>query len=202
LTQIDLSTDFSIPDTFNSNQLLKPPQVPDVSYGTLWSNEIDTFWQYGGQNLTDDNSINTIWRFTLDPNLTNVGTWSQLDLRAANLSGTRRTDGAGCNVPSQLTGYYLGGKSTLNSTGSASPQYFHSMTIFDMSLESTTIIDVPEFVPIIGQSLVYLDVGVNGILIAIGGQTEINGEIENVGDSTCSRILTARREVNIISRQA
>jgi len=54
-------------------------------------------------------------------------------------------------VPSQLTRYYLSGQSTLNTTSSVTPQYFHSMTIFDMSLETTTIIDMPEFVPIISQ---------------------------------------------------
>jgi hypothetical protein len=65
------------------------------------------------------------------------------------------------------------------------------MTIFDMSLETTTIIDVPEYVPIIGQSLVYLDVSVEGILIAIGGQTEINGVLNTVSESIFSGILVA-----------
>jgi hypothetical protein len=58
------------------------------------------------------------------------------------------------------------------------------MTIFDMSFENTTIIDVPEFVPIIGQSLVYLDVGIEGILIAIGGQTEMNGVLLRIVQQT------------------
>lgn len=162
-----------------------------MSYGTLWSNEIDTFWQYGGQNLAEDDGKNTIWRFTLDSDLVNEGTWSQLDARAANLSGTRRTNGAGCNVPSQLTGYYLGGQSVLNNSDSGTPRYFHSMTIFDMNVETTKTIGVPDYVPVIGQSLVYLDLSTEGILIVIGGQTEMNGIINTVSDSVCSEISVA-----------
>jgi len=128
----------------------------------------------------DDNSVNTIWCFRLDPDLVNVGTWSQLDPGAANLSGTRRTNGAGCNVPSYLIGYYLGGQSTLNTAGSVTPLYYHSMTIFDVSLKTTTVIGMPDFVPIIGQSLVYLDVGLDGILIVVGGKTEMNGVLNPV----------------------
>jgi hypothetical protein len=59
LTQIDLFTKFSIPDTFASTPLPKLCEILDVSYGTLWSKKIDIFWQYGGQNLAHDESINT-----------------------------------------------------------------------------------------------------------------------------------------------
>jgi hypothetical protein len=57
------------------------------------------------------------------------------------------------------------------------------MTIFNMSL------NVPEFMPVIGQSLVYLDVGVNGILVAVDGQIEINGVINTVSELAYSSIF-------------
>lgn len=63
------------------------------------------------------------------------------------------------------------------------------MTIFDMNFETTAIIDVPEFVPIIGQGLVYLDVIVEGILTAIGGQTEMNDVFNTVSESIFFGIL-------------
>jgi hypothetical protein len=196
LTQINLSVNFTIPGTFNASQLPKLPEVPDVSYGTLWSNEIDTLWLYGGQDVEDEDTPNTIWRCKLDSAL--EGDWSQVDPVAANLTGLRRTDGAGCNVPSQSTAYYLGGRSGLNTTASGVPQYFHSMVVFDMESETTSVIDVPDFVPIIGQSLVYMDVTLEGILIALGGKTEMNGSLTPVSGSILFEICRRR----LIRRQA
>lgn len=178
LTQVNLTMDFTIPDTFDASQLPKPPEVPDVSYGSLWSNEIDTLWLYGGQNIMNEHTPNTIWRCKLDSTL--GGDWSQVDTVAANLTGPRRTNGAGCNVPLRSTAYYLGGRSGLNATASGVPQYFHSMVVFDMKSERTSVINVPDFVPIVGQSLVYVDVNVKGILIAVGGKKEINGSLSPV----------------------
>jgi hypothetical protein len=57
------------------------------------------------------------------------------------------------------------------------------MTIFSMSL------NVLEFMLVIGQSLVYLDVGVNGILVAVDGQIEINGVINTVSELAYSSIF-------------
>jgi hypothetical protein len=181
LTQINLTMDFTIPYTFDASQLPKPPEVPDVSYGSLWSNEIDTLWLYGGQNIMNEDTLNTIWRCKLDS--TSEGDWSQVDTVAANLTGLRRTNGAGCNVPLRSTAYYLGGRSGLNATASGMLQYFHSMVVFDMESETTSVINVPDFVPIVGQSLVYVDVNVEGILIAVGGKKEINGSLSPVSGS-------------------
>ena len=59
-------------------------------------------------------------------------------------------------------------------------EYLHSMTEFDMNTEKTSVIDVPSYVPIIGQNLVFLAAGKEGVLIALGGQTESNGALERV----------------------
>jgi hypothetical protein len=61
------------------------------------------------------------------------------------------------------------------------PKYLHSLTRFDMDSESTQVTDVPDYVPILGQSLVFLNVGDEGMLVAFGGMTEINGVISRVG---------------------
>ena len=73
------------------------------------------------------------------------GTWSQPSTANSSLSGPRRSEGSGCNVPSRSTGYYLGGQSASNTSASATVEYFHSMVVFDMNLESTSVIEVPGF---------------------------------------------------------
>ena len=49
-----------------------------------------------------------------------------------------------------------------------------------METEKTSVIEVPSFVPIIGQNLVFLSAGKEGILVALGGQCESNGVLELV----------------------
>lgn len=61
-------------------------------------------------------------------------------------------------------------------------KYQHTMIEFDMDTEKTTMFSVPEFVPVIGQSLVYLNAGVSGILVALGGKREMNGTLSLVRD--------------------
>lgn len=43
-----------------------------------------------------------------------------------------------------------------------------------MKQETTKVVEVPDFVPIVGQSTVYMDLGQDGILITLGGKIENN----------------------------
>lgn len=61
-------------------------------------------------------------------------------------------------------------------------KYQHTLIEFDMGSENITMFDVPESVPVIGQSLVFLDAGVSGILVALGGKIETNGTLSLVRD--------------------
>ena len=63
---------------------------------------------------------------------------------------------------------------------SSEVEYFHSMTEFDMKTETISVFNVPSYVPIIGQTLVYLPAGQQGLLVALGGQSESNGTLERV----------------------
>ena len=175
LTSIDLANAFSIPSSFTALMQPQNPEIPLISNGTLWSNEIDTFWLFGGESSGQTDHDNTLWRF----NSSSEGQqWAQIDRASANLTGSRPANGAGCNVPSRFEGYYLGGM-TQNTT-SSEIEYFHSMTKFNMNTEKTSVFDVPSYVPIIGQNLVFLSAGEEGILIAIGGYTESNDVLERV----------------------
>ena len=61
--------------------------------------------------------------------------------------------------------------------------YFHSMTVFDMKTEKTSIIGLFQYVPIIGQNLVFLSAGKDGVLVALGGHTESNSVLERVSEN-------------------
>lgn len=56
----------------------------------------------------------------------------------------------------------------------------HSMTVFDMKTEKTRVVDVPSWVPVVGQNLVFLSAGEEGILIVVGGYVESNGALIRV----------------------
>ncbi|KAI4276764.1 MAG: hypothetical protein LQ337_002247 [Flavoplaca oasis] len=159
---------------------LKPqdPRVPLISNGTLWSNQIDTLWLFGGVSSGPTDHDNTLWRFNSS---LKEQKWTQLDKNSANLTGARPADGAGCNVPSHFKGYYLGGMAKY--ADSSVVEYFHSMTVFDMKTEKTGVIGVPQYVPIIGHNLVFLSAGKDGVLVALGGHTESNSVLERVSDN-------------------
>lgn len=163
MNSIDLSNAFAIPGSFPFESRLKDLRVPVISNGTLWSNEIDIIWLFGGASLEERDHDNMLWRFNLSMQ---GGTWTEVDKRSTNLTGFRPSDGAGCNVPSRARACYLGG--TTASVPFAERRYFHSMTIFDMQTEKTTVVDVPDYVPILGQSLVYLPASKRGILDVLG----------------------------------
>ncbi|KAL9631054.1 MAG: hypothetical protein Q9164_006097, partial [Protoblastenia rupestris] len=178
LTTIDLTNEFSIPSTFTFLTQPQDPQIPFVSNGTLWSNQINTFWLFGGVSSGPTDHDNTLWRFNSS---SNEQKWTQLGKNSANLTGARPADGAGCNVPSHFKGYYLGGM--VKHADPSGVEYFHSMTVFDMKTEKTSVIGVPQYVPIIGQNLVFLSAGKDGVLVALGGHTELNNVLERVSEN-------------------
>lgn len=67
---------------------------------------------------------------------------------------------------------------------SDSPTYLHSLVTFDMESEKVSEELVPPWVPILGQSIAFLDVGEEGILVVIGGQTENEGDVQFVKRKT------------------
>ena len=171
-----MSSSFEMPSTFSPGSKPQPQALPDISNGTIWSNEIDTFWLYGGDVFNNDNASNSVWRFKAT---SNEGTWTEIDAKAANLSQRRPSHGAGCNALDKGTAYYLGGYIKPNGPNESS-QYLHSITAFDMTTENALAYDIPDYIPIIDPSLVYLDAGTEGVLVVIGGQTEKDGVLNTV----------------------
>lgn len=130
----------------------------------MWSNQIDRFWLFNGKQL---------WRFE-----TGTCTWTEVQNFCPRGNNIKRVAGVGLNIPSRATGYYLGGYSA--DDNSTDRRYFHNMVVFSMGNERTRSINLPDYVPIIAPGLAYLDIGAEGMLVVIGGQTEKDGTLAYV----------------------
>ena len=173
-----MGTDFEIPGNFNWSNKPQPPILPEISNGTLFSNEIDTFWLYGGDSHDDEYMSNSIWRFKAD---SPEGTWAEIIPKAANVSQYRPTHGAGFTALTRATAYFLGGYTKLNESDETL-LYHHSMSVFDMTTETMSTFDILHFIPIIDPNLVFLDAGKEGVLVVVGGRTERDGILHTVNE--------------------
>ncbi|KAK4213352.1 hypothetical protein QBC37DRAFT_423209 [Rhypophila decipiens] len=175
LEAYNLTLDFSIPQGPVSGEGPTPASddSPAVYHGFAFSNLIDRAWLFGGRPV-DPNAKhgqeNDVWRFEL---AAGDHAWTRLSLGSSSVNHSaflhhRPYRGAGCNVPDLKRGYYLGGM-TDDEGG-----FSHWLYEFDMERESmSSVQQVPMFVPVVNQSLVFLDTGSRqGALVALGGSVE------------------------------
>ncbi|KAL9118890.1 MAG: hypothetical protein Q9187_004556 [Circinaria calcarea] len=140
----------------------------------MWSNLIDRAWLFGGKSEADSLLRNSLWRF--EPGKVD-DQWTSIDI-GHNVSSSRPSNGAGCNIPDLQTGYYLGVITNSDEMGLYGPPFLHLLIEFNMQTETLSFLQVPDFVPVINQSLVFLNTGNNkGALVALGGYTEKNGSL-------------------------
>ncbi len=169
------------------NASSRPPDVPVISNGFIWSNLVDRAWLFGGRPLHEKPLVkNGLWRLEMGAGGVQ---WTQLDA-GDNVTDGRPSHGAGCNVPDLQRGYYLGGMiRTGGDTATGLPAtYLHLLTMFDMQNERLSTIAIPDFVPIINQSLVFLNTATRlGALVVLGGYVERNGTLSLVRRGTSSR---------------
>ncbi|KAK4223225.1 hypothetical protein QBC38DRAFT_54423 [Podospora fimiseda] len=164
-----MSLSFQVPNGPVQTPHKRDPRVPVVCHGFMFSNLIDRVWLFGGypvgQNVTQ--IPNNIWRF--QP--LNSKTWEEVPLQS-NGTSFRPYRGVGCNVPKLQKGYYLdrlGGHPD-------DPEHLHWLHEFDMKTETIQSFPVPGYVPVVNQSLVFLDTGSRkGALFALGGSVEKDG---------------------------
>ena len=84
-------------------------------------------------------------------------------------------------MPDLQTGFYLGGMTDNHNGSSHSHRYLHWLSVFSMTREVLTTLPVPDFVPIVNQSLVFIDTGSrSGALVALGGLVEREGVLTMV----------------------
>jgi len=144
----------------------------------MWSNLIDRAWLFGGKSEANRLLQNSLWRF--EPSRSD-SQWTSLELDH-NMSDSRPSNGAGCNVPILQTGYYLGGIIVSDHWPTHDLHFRHVLTAFNMETETLSSFDVPDFVPIVNQSLIYLNTGrKDGVLVALGSYREQEGKLELVG---------------------
>lgn len=171
LSSVNLTIDFKIPPGPIVEPQLRPSDVPVVSHGVMWSNLLDRAWLFGGKSEADSQLRNSLWRF--EPGKS-YSQWTSIDI-GHNVSDSRPSHGAGCNVAGLQTGYYLGGRIGSDDVISSGPQFLHMLTVFNMENETLSSLQVPGFVPVVNQSLVFLNTGQGkGALVALGGYTEKN----------------------------
>ncbi|KAK4449015.1 hypothetical protein QBC34DRAFT_438781 [Podospora aff. communis PSN243] len=173
----DLTNDFAIWVGPKPKENRTRSDAPVMYHGFMFSNLVDRAWLFGGKparNATDPGPMsNDVWRFEPGPG---DGFWTQLQ-PGDNATQERPYRGAGCNAPDLRKGYYLGGISDSLNPGGV-PKYHHWLVEFDMDTETTQTFPVPPFVPIVNQSLVFLDTGSRtGALVALGGSVERNGTL-------------------------
>jgi hypothetical protein len=174
LGSVNLTIDFTVPPGPIVERQPRPSVVPIVSHGVMWSNLIDRAWLFGGKSEADSQLKNTLWRF--EPGESH-GQWTCLDT-GLNVSDGRPSNGAGCNVPDLQTGYYLGGMIVSDDAVLSGAKFLHTLTVFNMGTETLSSLEVPDFVPVVNQSLVFLNTGdKDGLLVALGGYTEKNGSL-------------------------
>jgi hypothetical protein len=118
----NLTLDFPSPPGPTLNASLRPSNVPIVSNGFMWGNLVDRAWLFGGKALDGDVSLdNDVWRFAADGDGVQ---WTQL-AAGDNITDSRPSHGAGCNVPDLRRGFYLGGMTSDNSTTGSPTTYLH-----------------------------------------------------------------------------
>lgn len=165
----------------------RPSNVPHVSHGIMWGNLYDRAWLFGGKTW-QGHAANEIWRFERRDS---EGEWTKLGL-ADSVAAARPVRGADCNVPDLQKGFYLGGMAEENENGT---RYLHSLAVFNMEDETLTMAPVPDFVPVVNQSLVYIDTGTRaGALAALGGVLEQNRSLSMVYQPCSSLCLNTAKE--------
>lgn len=181
LVSTNLTLDFGSPPGPVLQTWERQRDVPIVSNGFMWSNLVDRAWLFGGRPVDDSVALaNDIWRFTVDNDTVE---WQEVPA-SVDTGYARPSHGAGCTVPDLQMGFYLGGIQSRTSASDEPNTYFHRLWMFDMRSETLSSIPVPDSVPVVNQSVVFVDTATrSGALVVLGGYVETNGSLELVMDA-------------------
>lgn len=179
LVLYNLSTSFDVPPGPQSLAQKRSAEVPSLFHGFAWSNLVDRAWLFGGKPSDDASGVefdaNSIWRFEWT---NGQGEWSKLNIKNG-IDLERPFRGAGCNAPDLQMGFYLGGMSSRPSWNDTNETTFlHQLFVFDTQHETLKVLPVPDFVPVVNQTLVFINTGSRrGGLVALGGSVEQGGNV-------------------------
>ncbi|KAL1624532.1 hypothetical protein SLS54_003875 [Diplodia seriata] len=148
------------------DDLNKTRNVPDLSGGVLWADEVNkVLYLYGGEYNDATPEAFTPWAYDILLNQ-----WNQTDVSAA--AGIQRVSyGAGVTVNETGVGYYLGGwlnNNTVPGWG-ADPMLTSNLVIYDFVQDSWTNNTGPDSTGRGEGVMVYLPASDKGLLIYFGG---------------------------------
>lgn len=155
----------------------KPSHVPTVAMGALWSDGVGSLYLFGGQyyepgyppttpgTITLPKAENELWEFH-EPSQS----WELV--YDTDISALRPAHGASLSVPEIQKGFYLGGWADNTTTlGLEGRVFMDQLVVFDMQTRKFGQRKIPEtaYPTRIAGSLVYVPVGEEGVLLALGG---------------------------------
>ncbi|KAH6616281.1 hypothetical protein C7974DRAFT_41709 [Boeremia exigua] len=171
-----LETEEGTPFPPQYKNLSKDAEVPSVSGGFLWADDVNKmFYLYGGEYnaVTDVKPFTMLWYFDLLDN-----TWKQTAPIQSPISWP--AFGTGAIDYAKGVGYYYGGylnNKTTQKWGNTKPLMLSSMVSFDMNTRAwfNKTLDTP---PRAEGSLHYVPISQAGMLVYFGGvQTNPGGEV-------------------------
>ena len=154
--------------------LSKPAEIPSVSGGILWPDEVNKcFYQFGGAFTNGTPSAFSMWTYDVL-----LDQWNQTGNKGAGVSATQRVAyGAGTHIESLGLGFYLGGYKSNQTdpdwTGHAVATA--GLVLFEYSTGLLSNNSGPE--DNVGRAegqMVYLPVSDSGLLVYFGGIEDEN----------------------------
>ncbi len=149
--------------------LFKPAEIPSVSGGVLWSDEVNKcFYQFGGEFTNGTPTEFSMWNYDVLSN-----SWNQTNKQTSGTSTVERTSfGAGAHIEGLGLGFYLGGwmnnRTTLDWSGPGVATADLVRFDYNTGVLSNTSGPSDNVGRAEGQ-MVYLPVSDSGLLVYFGG---------------------------------
>lgn len=166
-SDLNASTSYGLP--YQYANLSKPTEVPSVSGGIVWPDEVNMcFYQFGGAFTNGTPTDFSMWTYDVLLNR-----WDRTANRTSGTSVTSRVAyGAGAHIEGLGLGYYFGGyKSNQTDSSWTGPQVATADLVrFDYTTGTLSNNSGPN--DNIGRAegqMVYLPVSDNGLLVYFGG---------------------------------
>ena len=165
-SDLNSSTPFGMP--YQYANLSKPSEVPNVSGGILWPDEINKcFYQFGGAYTNGTPSAFDMWTYDVLDNR-----WQQTKTKPGGGATQRVAYGAGTHIDDLGLGFYFGGYASnqTDSKWTGSPVATSDLVRFEYSTGFLSNNSGPE--DNVGRAegqMVYLPISESGLLIYFGG---------------------------------
>lgn len=182
-SDLNASTSYGLP--YQYANLSKPAEIPSVSGGILWPDEVNKcFYQFGGAFTNGTPTDFSMWTYDVLLNQ-----WNQTANKASGVSATSRVAyGAGTHIEGLGLGYYFGGYKSNQTDPRWTGQQVATADLVRFDYTTGTLSNNSGPNDNVGRAegqMVYLPVSDNGLLVYFGG---IEDENQNGTTTPVSRI--------------